>query len=70
MATHISKCAGAKVQAFAPVRRMIILLADERPLGADPKPKIPIKILTARLRNVRNAAPGRPMISDTTSVLP
>src|SRR5262249_22785504 len=43
VAPHIPKCAGAEIQALAPVARMIPLLADERPLGADTQPKIPVK---------------------------
>src|SRR6266702_2084690 len=45
MATHIAKSSRAKVNAFAPVHRMIITVADEWPLSTYPEPEVPIKTL-------------------------
>src|SRR5438552_5899480 len=45
MATHIAKSSRAKIDAFAPVHRMIITVADEWPLSTHPEPEVPIKTL-------------------------
>src|SRR3954452_10405299 len=44
MTAHVAKRAGAEVEAFAPILRMIIAIAEERPFGGDAKPMIPIKL--------------------------
>ena len=67
VAAHVTKCAGAEVEAHAPVFRMIVSAADERTLGADAEPQVPVKTLRhgiGLVRPGRRVAPclGRPCV--------
>src|SRR4051794_26397681 len=43
VAPHIAKRAGAKINPLPPVARVIVAIADERPLCGDPQPQIPVE---------------------------
>ena len=38
MTTHVAQAAGAEIEAFAPVDRVIVLFANEGPRRAHPQP--------------------------------
>lgn len=61
VAAHVANGAGAELEAFAPVDRMIIFVADEGPIRANTQPKIPIEAFGNRIRDIgarRGVAPG------------
>ena len=60
VAAHVAESARAEIEPLAPIARMIPALADERALGADAEPKVPVEALGNRVGAHRAARPRRP----------
>ena len=43
VAAHVAERAGAEVEPLPPVARVVVAVADERPLGRDAEPQVPVE---------------------------